>query len=81
MDQERCFACWTCTLVCPLGAIRRDKKHGKTVEYDLHEEEIALACVTNCPNDTLVHVEAQDGSPNAEIKVKRFKEYGGRTYQ
>jgi len=26
-------------------------------------------CVANCPNEALVYVEVQDGSPNVESKI------------
>ena len=59
----RCQQCYEvpCFYACLAGAIARDSMTG-VIKVD--------------PNETLVHVEAQDGSPNAEIKVKRFKEYG-----
>ncbi len=69
VDEEKCAGCWTCILVCPFGAIRRDAKQRKTVKCDLCEGENMPVCVANCPNEALVYVEAQDGNPTVESKV------------
>jgi carbon-monoxide dehydrogenase iron sulfur subunit len=69
VDEERCVGCWTCILVCPYGAIRRDTKERKTIKCDLCEGENVPVCVTNCPNEALVYVEVQEESPNVESKV------------
>ena len=68
VDEERCIGCWTCLLVCPFGAIKQDKEKKKALKCDLCQGEEILACVTNCPNEALVYVEVQDGSPNVENK-------------
>jgi len=64
VDKERCVGCWTCVLVCPFGAIRQDMKQAKPVQCDLCDGENIPVCVANCPNEALVYVEVQDGSPN-----------------
>ena len=69
VDEERCVGCWTCILVCPFGAIRRDSKQRKTIKCDLCEGENVPVCVTHCPNEALVYVEVQDGRPNLESKL------------
>jgi carbon-monoxide dehydrogenase iron sulfur subunit len=69
VDEERCAGCWTCILVCPFGAIRRDSKQRKTIKCDLCEGENVPVCVANCPNEALVYVEVQDGSLNVERKL------------
>jgi carbon-monoxide dehydrogenase iron sulfur subunit len=74
VDEEKCIGCWTCILVCPFGAIRRDIKHGKTVRCDLCQGEEIPVCVANCPNEALVYVEVPDEGPDAESKVKQSNE-------
>jgi len=58
VDEERCVGCWTCLLVCAFGAIRQDTKQEKMLKCDLCQGERIPACVTNCPNEALVYMEA-----------------------
>jgi carbon-monoxide dehydrogenase iron sulfur subunit len=62
VDQERCIGCWTCLLVCPLGAIRQNEAQDKTIKCDLCPGEEVPVCVTNCPNEALFYVEVNNGS-------------------
>jgi carbon-monoxide dehydrogenase iron sulfur subunit len=55
LDEERCVGCWTCLLVCPLGAIRQDTGRGKMLKCDLCQGEDIPLCVRNCPNEALVY--------------------------
>ena len=57
VDEARCVGCWTCLLVCPLGAISRDTMRGKMLKCDLCQGEHIPACVANCPNEALMYVE------------------------
>jgi carbon-monoxide dehydrogenase iron sulfur subunit len=59
VDQDKCVGCWTCVMVCPLGAIVPDRFHGKAVKCDLCRGREAPACVANCPNQSLLLVEEQ----------------------
>ncbi len=57
-DPERCVGCWTCILVCPFGAVRRDETEKKAVgKCDLCPDLEVPACVANCPNEALLLVE------------------------
>jgi carbon-monoxide dehydrogenase iron sulfur subunit len=66
VDEERCVGCWTCLLVCPLGAIRQNTVQKKMLKCDLCQGEDIPACVANCPNEALIYVEVQDGNPGVE---------------
>ena len=57
VDPDRCIGCWTCILVCPYGAIRRDLKRHIIAQCDLCPHLEVPACVTNCPNEALVFTE------------------------
>jgi carbon-monoxide dehydrogenase iron sulfur subunit len=69
VDEERCIGCWTCLLVCPLGALRQDAKQRMVVKCDLCQGDEVPVCVANCPNEALVYVEVPDGRPYLESKV------------
>jgi carbon-monoxide dehydrogenase iron sulfur subunit len=66
VNQERCIGCWTCLLVCPLGAIRQNTGEKKVIKCDLCPGEEIPVCVSNCPNEALAYVEMQDGRPDAK---------------
>ncbi|GAW92007.1 4Fe-4S dicluster domain-containing protein [Calderihabitans maritimus] len=61
-EEERCVGCWTCILVCPHGAIRRDESGKKVAsKCDLCSGIDDLpACVKNCPNEALVYEEREE---------------------
>jgi len=69
IDEEKCIGCWTCLLVCPYGAIRRDSEQKKILKCDLCQGEEIPICVANCPNEALVYGEVRDGVPNIEIQM------------
>ena len=63
IDEDRCVGCWTCLLVCPLGVIMQDTVQRKVIKCDLCQGEDIPSCVVNCPNEALVYVDAEGGSP------------------
>ncbi len=57
-DAARCIGCWTCILVCPYGAIRRDEQARRVAaKCDLCPDLDTPACVAHCPNEALRLVE------------------------
>lgn len=62
-DESRCVGCWTCILVCPYGAIKRDESGRKVAsKCDLCSNLGSIpVCVQKCPNDALVFVETPEG--------------------
>lgn len=61
VDEEKCVGCWTCMLVCPLGAIQQDKEQHRQIKCDLCYGLDTPACVANCPNEALVLIESETG--------------------
>ena len=58
-DAEKCIGCWTCIMVCPFGAIKRDTSARKVIaKCDLCSESGTPVCVANCPNEALVYKES-----------------------
>jgi carbon-monoxide dehydrogenase iron sulfur subunit len=69
IDEERCIGCGTCLLVCPLGALKLDTGQKKIVKCDLCQGKEIPVCVANCPNEALVYMEVQHGSPKVGGQV------------
>ncbi len=61
VDNDKCIGCWTCILVCPVGAIRQDAEHKKVLKCDLCHGEEVPACVANCPNEAMICPEMREG--------------------
>ena len=54
-DTDKCIGCWTCILVCPFGAVRRDcEEHHVVAKCDLCPHLDTPSCVAHCPNEALV---------------------------
>ncbi|MDP2729679.1 MAG: 4Fe-4S dicluster domain-containing protein [Dehalococcoidales bacterium] len=60
LDEEKCIGCWTCLLVCPFGAIRQNRQEKRVTKCDLCQGREIPACVTYCPNEALVYLEADE---------------------
>lgn len=53
-DEDKCVGCWTCVMVCPIGAVKRGIEGKKiALKCDLCEGEETPVCVENCPNEAL----------------------------
>jgi len=62
-DETRCVGCWTCILVCPFGAVKRDESgHKVASKCDLcSNNDTNPVCVQNCPNNALIFAEKPEG--------------------
>jgi len=64
VDTNKCMGCWTCILVCPIGAIKQDTIRKRVAKCDLCQGRDIPACVANCPNEALAYIESKEGSAN-----------------
>lgn len=56
-DTDMCVGCYMCIMVCPAGAVLRDKQGKVISKCDMCLEHGVPACVENCPNEALSYVE------------------------
>lgn len=56
-DPDKCVGCLMCVMVCPTGAVLRDKQGKIVSKCDLCISRGVPACVENCPNEALCYVE------------------------
>ena len=56
-DEDRCVGCWSCIMVCPVGAVMRGKVRKVASKCDLCMGEETPVCVEGCPNEALIYEE------------------------
>jgi NAD-dependent dihydropyrimidine dehydrogenase PreA subunit len=66
LDEEKCFGCGTCLLVCPHAVLGRSNGKVSIIERDACME--CGACATNCPAEA-IRVEAGVGCTAAVINA------------
>lgn len=59
-DEDKCVGCWSCIMICPVGAVRRGKKEKVASKCDLCMGEEIPVCVANCPNEALEYREDEE---------------------
>lgn len=54
-NRDKCIGCYTCMLVCPYGAIKKDEagKNKVISKCDFCKGREIPACVEHCPNEAL----------------------------
>lgn len=52
-NEEKCVGCWSCILMCPYGAVRRNDNEKIASKCDFCIEKGNPICVENCPNEAL----------------------------
>ena len=54
VDLEKCVGCWSCIMVCPVGAIRRNENRHQALKCDCCPDLETPACITACPTRALI---------------------------
>ena len=52
-DKDKCVGCWMCIMVCPFGALTRQKEEKIVVKCDLCPDRDEPKCVEACPTRAL----------------------------
>ncbi len=64
LNESKCVSCWTCVLMCPNGAVKRDSRgDSRAIKCDMCVERGFPSCVEHCPNDALILVEDGEEQP------------------
>ena len=53
-NPDKCVGCWSCTMVCPYGAVVRVSEQGRAVKCDRCPDRDTPACVVACPTHALL---------------------------
>jgi anaerobic carbon-monoxide dehydrogenase iron sulfur subunit len=57
INLERCVGCWSCIMVCSIGAITRSEETHRILKCDHCPDLETPACVTACPTSALILAE------------------------
>ena len=73
-DKDKCVGCWSCTMVCPFGAIIRVSRVGFAQKCDRCTERELPACVEACPTKALVFCEIEEFEALCSEKIPKESE-------
>jgi len=51
---EKCVGCWSCIMVCPIGAITRSENAHQALKCDCCPDLDTPACIVACPTGALI---------------------------
>jgi carbon-monoxide dehydrogenase iron sulfur subunit len=54
ISLEKCVGCWSCIMVCPIGAIKRSEDRHQALKCDRCPDLESPACITACPTGALI---------------------------
>jgi anaerobic carbon-monoxide dehydrogenase iron sulfur subunit len=54
INLEKCVGCWSCIMVCPVGAITRNNNMHQALKCDGCSDLAAPACIIACPTGALI---------------------------
>jgi carbon-monoxide dehydrogenase iron sulfur subunit len=54
VNLEKCVGCWSCIMVCPIGAIKRSENRHQALKCDRCPDLETPACMVACPTGALI---------------------------
>ena len=57
MDPEKCVGCWSCIMVCPVGAVSKSSTGKQALKCDHCPDLHTPACVEACPTKAMLYIE------------------------
>ena len=69
-QPEKCVGCWSCTMVCPYGAVVRVSEQGHAVKCDRCPDRDTPACVLACPTRALLYCTPEEFEMISDVGSK-----------
>jgi carbon-monoxide dehydrogenase iron sulfur subunit len=60
VNPEKCVGCWSCIMVCPIGAIVKNENIHQALKCDYCPDLDTPACIAACPTGALVYCEPEE---------------------
>ncbi len=60
VNLERCVGCWSCIMVCPVGAIVKNENMHQALKCDNCPDLEEPACIVACPTGALVFADCKE---------------------
>jgi anaerobic carbon-monoxide dehydrogenase iron sulfur subunit len=60
VNLEKCVGCWSCIMVCPVGAIVKNDNLHQALKCDNCPDLETPACIIACPTSALEFIETSD---------------------
>jgi carbon-monoxide dehydrogenase iron sulfur subunit len=57
---DKCVGCWSCIMVCPVGAIIKNENMHQALKCDFCPDLETPACIVACPTGALVYGEPEE---------------------
>jgi carbon-monoxide dehydrogenase iron sulfur subunit len=60
VNLEKCVGCWSCIMVCPIGAIAKNEEMHRALKCDLCPDLDTPACIVACPTGALTYSDPEE---------------------
>jgi len=66
VSLDKCVGCWSCIMVCPVGAILKNEEKHQILKCDHCPDLDTPACIVACPTGALVYDEPENTGKERE---------------